>query len=553
MVFPLTSKIVTKLKIHFSRKPLTLESSEAVCYQTSLQNSSFSNIAVIMDLLFFLTRMIVCFPVLAWVVALAPGFTGHALSQDRPNIIFLLADDQCTYSLGCYGTPGAKTPNLDQLARDGMVFDRHYDTTAICMASRVNIMTGLYEYKSGCNFDSGNLLREHWVNAYPMRLREAGYQTAFAGKFGFEICDSPNGKGILPESDFDRWGGGPGQTFYETEKNASMVAYAKDYPHSTLSYGAFGRDFIADASRQSRPFCLSISFKAPHQPVQPDPKFDDVYRDATFVKPSNFGREFGEHFSLQSREGRQYERFYSWHYADDYDAVMAKYYQQIYAIDVALKMIRDALEENGVAGNTVIIYTSDNGFLCGAHGYGSKVLPYEEASRVPLIVYDPRHSSSGKERRCDALTGNVDIAATILSLAGLEIPKFVDGRDLTQLLDNPESEIHAYLPLINVWGPNQVHSFSVVSKLGKYIYWPYAEGDFKATEEAYDMADDRLELHNLVGRDDSQARVDQLRKVYLQALKHWQTQTVDFHGYPKFGVIFDPLKPWAEKAELYRN
>ena len=135
--------------------------------------------------------------------------------------------------------------------------------------------------------------------------------------------------------------------------------------------------------------------------------------------PSNYGREHGEHFSKQSKQGRQYVRFEEWGYHDKYDEVMATYHQQIYAIDVAVGMIREALEEQGVADNTVIIYTSDNGFFCGSHGYGSKVLPYEEASRVPLIIYDPRHPNSGKQLRCDALTGNIDFAPTILKLAGL--------------------------------------------------------------------------------------------------------------------------------------
>ncbi|MEC8553500.1 MAG: sulfatase [Planctomycetota bacterium] len=491
--------------------------------------------------------------VLCWLHLSSLLFIQAASAFERPNIVFLFADDQATYSMGCYGTPGAKTPKLDQLAREGMVFDRHYDTTAICMASRVNVMTGLYEYKAGCNFDSGNLLDSHWQNSYPIQLRKAGYQTAFAGKFGFTICEKPNGKGKLPESDFDSWGGGPGQTSYQTSKNASMRKYAEEYPHSTLSYGAFGRDFIKDAATKDAPFCLSISFKAPHHPVQPDPEFDDVYKGAKFVKPANYGREHGEHFSNQSRQGRQYERFHSWNYADKYDETMALYYQQIYAIDVATGMIRKAIEEAGVSKNTVVIYSSDNGFLNGSHGYGSKVLPYEEATRVPLIVFDPRHSSSGKQLRCDALTGNVDIGATIFDLAGVDTPESMDGRSLMRLLDDPQKEIHDYLPLVNVWGPNKVHSFAVVTKQGKYVYWPYAGEGFEATEEAYDMKNDNLELHNMLGKPEYQAQVDALKRTYSKALKHWKKERVDYHGYSRFVTIFDPGKPWSAKEKLYRK
>ena len=352
-------------------------------------------------------------PTLLLILLLAPA-AADAQGEDRPNIVFLFADDQCTYSMGCYGTPGVQTPNLDALAREGMVFDNHYDTTAICMASRVNVMTGMYEYKTGCNFEHGPLLVEHWKKSYPMLLREAGYQTAFAGKFGFEVSSRPGKKGVLPEDDFDLWGGGPGQTSYVTKRNKSMQKYADEYPHSTLSYGAFGRDFILEAAKSQQPFCLSISFKAPHMPATPDPRFDHVYAGKKFTRPANYGRIYGEHFSLQSRQGRQYERFHSWNYSDKYDQVMATYYQQIYAIDVAAGMIRDAIKQAGAADNTVIIYTSDNGFFCGSHGYGSKVLPYEEASRVPLIVFDPRHPNSGRQLRCEGLTGNVDVAATIL-------------------------------------------------------------------------------------------------------------------------------------------
>jgi len=426
----------------------------------------------------------------------ASGPSPSRAAETRPNILFLMADDQCTYSMGCYGTPGALTPNLDQLARDGMAFDNHYDTTAICMASRASVMTGLLEYRTGCNFGHGPLLKSHWQQSYPVLLKKAGYQTAFAGNFGFLVANKPNQRGKLPNSDFDRWGGGPGQTSYVTKRNPSIAHYAEDYPHSTLAYAAFARDFINQAAKGSNPFCLSISFKAPHRPVTPDPKFDLIYQGKTFTKPKNFGRENGAHFSRQSRQGRQYARFHTWNYSTDYNGVMAKYYQQIYAIDVAVGRIRETLEKTATAENTVIIYTSDNGFLCGSHGYGSKVLPYEEASRVPLIIYDPRHANSGKGLRCSALTGNVDFAPTILDLADVEPPANLDGRSLLPLYNDPQKSIHESLPLINVWGPEKVHSMSVVTKDWKYIYWPYGADGFEPVEELYHTAKDPLELTN---------------------------------------------------------
>lgn len=457
----------------------------------------------------------------------------------RPNIVFLMADDQCTYSMGCYGTPGVKTQNLDQLANDGIVFDRHYVTTAICMASRASVMTGMFEYKTGCNFEHGPLLETHWKSSYPLLLRNSGYRTAFAGKFGFVVTARPGGKGKLPADDFDSWGGGPGQTSYVTAKNLSMTKYAKEYPHSTLAYGAFGRDFIKDSVKSTKPFCLSISFKAPHHPVTPDPRFDDVYEGYTFTKPANYGRQFGEHFSEQSRHGRQYERFHSWKYSNDYDTVMAKYYQQIYAIDVAVGMIRDALKKYGFHKNTVIIYTSDNGFMCGSHGYGSKVLPYEESSRVPLILYDPRNSNSGKGLRCNSLTGNVDFAPTILELAGEKIPANMDGKSLLPLCDNhPMKTIHDSLPLINVWGPKKVHSFAVVTKNRKYVYWPYSDSKISPAEELYDLEKDPLELSNLSKQEGEVDSLRTMRAVYDQHIQHWKDSAVPYHNYQPFGQTF---------------
>lgn len=479
-------------------------------------------------------------------LALLPKVVWSA--EDRPNIVFLLADDQATYSMGCYGNPDVKTPNLDQLAKDGMVFEHHYDTTAICMASRASILTGKLEYKTGCNFDHGNLLDKHWQKSYPVLLRQAGYATAFAGKIGIEVCDEPNGKGRLPESDFDAWGAGPGQTNYETAKNKSMVRYAKEFPHSTLSYGAFGRDFIRDCAKGDKPFCLSISFKAPHMPDTPDPRFDDVYAGKTFQKPANFGREHGEHFSKQSKQGRQYERFISWGYADRYDEVMRRYHQLIHGIDQAVGMIRQALKETGADKNTIVIYTSDNGFLCGSHGYGSKVLPYEEASRVPLIVLDPRKPTA-QGQRCEALTGNIDMAPTILAAAGVAIPEGVDGKNLLALVENPDATVHESLPLMNVWGPAACHSFGVVTRDAKFVFWPYGEPGFEPTEELFDTANDGLELREESRNPNKAALLEAMRKTYDDAVARWKAESVPYHGYTRFSTIFDRRIPWHQKKK----
>ncbi|WP_372772237.1 sulfatase [Mangrovibacterium sp.] len=460
----------------------------------------------------------------------------------KPNIIYLMADDQNVLSVGCYGNSEVKTPNMDKIGNQGIIFARHYNTTAICMASRATVFTGMYEYKTGTNFDHGDMKPEVWKKSYPVLLREAGYLTAFAGKFGFEVEELG-----LCEDDFDIWGGAPGQSGYVTKKNSSMAKYAEDYPHSTLSYGAFGQDVIREAVKQNKPFCLSISFKAPHRPVQPDPKFDDVYAGKTFTKPANFGREAGEHMSAQSKQGRQYARFHEWHYDTDYDGVMAKYYQLVYGIDVAVGMIMEELEKQGIADNTVIIYTSDNGYICGSHGYASKVLPMEEASRAPLMIYDPRSASAGKKLTCAALTGNIDFAPTILDLAGVPIPENMDGESMVPLLRKPKKDIHEQLAFINAWGVVPTQSLTCLTKDWKYTYWWYGDSEMKPTEELYNLKSDPLEMKNLAKDPKSFSTLKTMRAKYDAELERWKQETVSYNNYQQYTTLFDRTIPWEQK------
>ena len=469
----------------------------------------------------------------------------YSVPNDRPNIVFLLTDDQARITIGAYGNPDVQTPNMDQLARDGVIFDRHYVTTGICMASRANIMTGLLEFRTGCNFTRGKMTPNQWMASYPLLLRKNGYLTAFAGKFGFEV----EGMGELPSKDFDAWGGGPGQTNFATAKNPSMADFAKEFPHSSRAYGAFAQKFIRESVKKQTPFCVSISFKASHRPVTPDPVFDHVYANTKFKKPENYGRQSGQHFAEQSRTGRQYPRFEEWGYADNYNQVMQKYNQQVYGVDVALKMIREELEKQGVADNTVIIFTSDNGFMCGSHGYGSKVIPYEESMCVPLIIFDPRNSDNG--RRCDALTGSIDLPMTMLEMAGVNQPENVDGASLVPLLKQPDAEVRKSLPIMNFWGPESTHYFGVVTPKFKYLYWFSQENGMTASEELFDMRGDRLEATSLVD-DDHLDDLNEMRALYEKHRYEINDNAIN-DEYRIYNELFDRKIPWDRKQELLKS
>ena len=189
---------------------------------------------------------------------------------------------------------------MDLLGKKGVIFDRHYNTTAICMASRANVMTGLYEYKTGCNFSHGPLGISQWQQSYPILLKKAGYRVGFAGKFGFSVSENPKGgktnhEGEYAKKDFDLWAGGPGQTNFMTKKNPTIAKYADKYPHSSRAYGAVTIDFMRESVEKGQPFCMSVYYKAPHKPEQPDPMFDDIYKDTIFRKLPNYGREAGKH------------------------------------------------------------------------------------------------------------------------------------------------------------------------------------------------------------------------------------------------------------------
>jgi hypothetical protein len=301
---------------------------------------------------------------------------------------------------------------------------------------------------------------------------------------------------------------------------------------------------------------MSVFFKAPHRPVQPDPMFDDIYKDTEFRKLPNYGREAGKHLAPHSKLGRQYPRFVEWGYdqEESYQNALRKYNQLIYGIDFAIGMVLEELKNLDIDDNTVIIFSSDNGYYNGSHGLGSKVLPYEEGARVPLIIFDPRHKESGQMRKTSSLSGNVDIAATILDLAGVETPPVYDGKSLLPLLDRPEASVRKTLPIVQVWGPEETHCLTVMDEQFKYIYWYYedAERNLYPTEELFDLQKDPYEMVNLANRPEYKSQLTKMRALYDQQLQHWKNEGVSYNGYAPYKILFDRNLTWTEKQQILR-
>ncbi|MGJ8691860.1 MAG: sulfatase-like hydrolase/transferase [Thalassotalea sp.] len=484
------------------------------------------------------------------------AFSNALMASDaskKPNIIFLMTDDQAYWAVG-YDNPEFLTPEIDKLANDGVVFNKHYNTTAICMASRANVMTGMLEYKTGSNFSRGDMTTAIFDKSYPVLLRNAGYFTGFVGKFGFDTPpsqseDLPKGYKKMPVDKFDFWAGGIGQTSFKTSANYYMKKYAKQYPHVSLANGAATVDFIRQAKAAGKPFQISVSFKAPHAPVDPDPKFDTLFKDRKYSKPANYWRENGTHLALQSKLGRQYMTKNGFGFEPKtYNKRMLDYNQQIYGVDVAISMIRKELAAQGIADNTVIIFTSDNGFQNGSHGFSRKVLPYEESVRTPMIVFDPRAGKTAKGQRTNAVTGNIDIAPTILDIAGLAIPDNIDGKSLVAVTKNPSLSVHQSLPLINVWGSAPTHALGVVTDRWKYVYWFYADG-MEPVEELFDLSIDSIEMKNVATDPANIAVLKAMREHYDNSLRKWQQESVSSNGYDSYATLFDRHIPWDKKKK----
>lgn len=429
----------------------------------------------------------------------------------RPNIVFLLTDDQRWDALGCMGNPVIRTPNVDRLAAQGVVFERNFVTTSICMTSRASIFTGLYARCHGIHDFATPLKPVDFERSYPALLREAGYRTGFIGKYGVGNA--------MPADRFDYWRGFPGQGRYFEREGGE---------HLTSTIGRQAVEFIR-GSRPERPFCLSVSFKAPHaQDPDPrqylyDPALETLYSDVKVPVPKTAAPEYFERQPefLRASEGRNR---WGWRFdsPERYQEMVKGYYRLITGVDMAVGRILEALAEAGCAENTVIIFTSDNGYFLGERGMADKWLAYEESIRTPLVVYDPRRPGGGRRRREMSL--NIDLAPTMLELAGLRAPAGMQGRSLVPLLGagGPEWRREWFYEHHFEYKGRIPRSEGIRTERWKYIRYIDAQ---PVREEVYDLRSDPLEERNLAGEAQMAGQVAALRerrRAWTEALGRWR-------------------------------
>jgi arylsulfatase A-like enzyme len=426
--------------------------------------------------------------------------------QPRTSFVFLLADDLRFNSLGCMGDRVVKTPHLDRLAAQGVLFRNCFVTTSICAVSRASIFSGQYARRHGINDFTTPFAAARWGQTYPALLRKAGYRTGFVGKFGV-------GKDVRPMANhFDFWRGLPGQAgpFFDPKD--------KTHTHATARFGGQALEFLRGC-KPDQPFCLSVSFSAPHardgQPREypPDRRDEGLYTDVKVPVPKLATDEAFRRLPafVQKSEGRRrWQRRFST--PELFQRVVKDYYRLITGVDREVGRIVAELDRLGLAGHTVLVFTSDNGYILGERGLADKWLPYEESIRVPLIVQGPRLPRQARGRREAAVVLNIDLAPTLLDLAGLSVPAAMQGRSLVPLLRDGKAPpgwrsefFYEHLTLPKIIPPTE----GVWTERWKYFRWV---GASPAVEELYDLQADPLEEHNLAGQKEHQKTLGQLRE-----------------------------------------
>ena len=396
----------------------------------------------------------------------------------------VVTDDQRFDQLGAAGHPHLRTPTMDELAARGLRFENAFVTTPICAASRATILTGRREGRHGYTFGTPPMGAELAGESFPMRLRGAGYRTGFVGKWGVRFE-----KGAM-DGAFDRFR--PMGLPYRREGEA----------HLTDRIGAAAQDFVREAGDD--PFCLMVSFWAPHaedgHPDQylPAAELVGAYEGAEVPVPPLAESGFAALPDFLKRSlGR---RRWTWRFDDREKQVRRTrdYWSLISGVDRALGELLGVLEEQGRADDTVVLLMGDNGYFLGERGLAGKWLIYEESIRVPLILMDPRAPEARRGVVEPATALNVDLAPTLLDLAGLERPAGYEGRSLAALLR--EGEAPAARPFLV---EHRFRHAEIPTSYGvRGPRWVYAlyDGQEPPYEQLFDLEADPLQLVNLARR-----------------------------------------------------
>lgn len=413
----------------------------------------------------------------------------------KPNFVFFLTDDQRWDAMSCAGNEILDTPHVDRIASEGVRFENMFVTTSLCGPSRASFLTGKYAHNHGVRVNGGELSPDQ--KTFPEWLEEAGYETAFIGKWHNK--DLGKGRG------FDYTFGFEGQGRYH-----DPVISENFGPHE--EYEGHVTDILADHAikflerEHDKPFCLLLWFKAPHRSWLPAQRFESVYENIKMPEPPTFHDTYeGRPDAVKNADMKIGD------FADvpDLDTFLKNYYRTLLGVDENVGRVLETLDKLEYTKNTVVIYSGDNGFFLGEHHFFDKRLMYEPSIRIPLLVRYPRMIRPGTTDQEMVL--NVDVGPTILHLAGVEVPPEMDGISMKPLLEGKSVpwrddflyEYYEY-PAVHMVRKNR----GIRTKRWKYIHYFEEPEEF----ELYDIQNDPYEVNNLYANPAYRDVVAQLRE-----------------------------------------
>jgi len=470
------------------------------------------------SLLFFLTALVV----------LPPSAVQVQTPPKRPNIVFIMTDDHAAHAISAYGSRLNKTPNLDRLAKEGMKFENAFVTKSICTPSRAVILTGKYSHLNGVP------VFNHIDNTQPLLskyMQTAGYYTGMIGKWHLGANDPKRPDDGKPTG-FDYWNILPGQGAYFDPAMIEMGERKKLSGYTTDIITDLAMGFI-DKRPKDKPFFLMYHHKAPHRAWQPDEKhrkqfenydppipatFDDDYKGK-----SDASRQSTMHIDADLNEtdtkgkppaglsGAELKKWKFRRYMQDYLAC-------VQSVDDNIGRFLDYLDKNGLAENTIVIYTSDQGFFLGEHNFFDKRFMYEESLRSPLLVRWPGKIKPGSVSKNMVL--NLDFPATILDAAGAKIPADMQGRSfLPVLMGKPPANWRRsmYYRYYHPGHHNVAAHYGVRTDRYKLIYFN------KLNQwELYDLQKDPIEMKNVYSDPAYQKTLEELKKELYRLKKEFK-------------------------------
>lgn len=437
----------------------------------------------------------------------------------RPNFVFFLTDDQRADAMSCAGNPILRTPNMDRLAREGIRFTNAFVTNALCSPSRASFLTGTYSHTHGV-YDNGARRIRADLPLVSEILRKAGYEVAFCGK--------SHNQGALRDRPWDYYFGFNGQGTYFRPRIAEGRdgTIGPDQPYDGwMDDVVTGRAVQWLKEGRRKPFCLFVWFKAPHRSWVPPHRYRTLYADAVIPRPDTYDEAAKGHPGKPRAFAEADNKIGN---APDVQSLefVKDYYRTLVGVDDNVGRVLRALEETGKLDGTAVIYSSDNGFFHGEWGLYDKRLMHEPSIRVPLLIRYPPKIRPGVTS--DRMAINVDLAPTMLDLAGLPVPSHMHGRSLAPLFGGGRVpwrkdwlyEYYEY-PLSHRVKPNR----GVRTDRYKLIHYFWEPQEW----ELYDLEKDPGERNNLYGKPGYETLTAQLKERLVQLRR----ETGDTYEHPQ--------------------